>query len=189
MMDLIGLLQHLCDPDMHRLTPPMWNEKLDEWKRGVPQTYPKRAVAAAFYYETSGFVDPYSTAYHEAFVEMEETSTAPPQEQDYSLFSEHLSRNTDEWAAAFDNISGDTRLVIPVPKPGLNFRTMKDFVDNASYRHQAQFWKRVAAEIERRQARSAGAKVYVSTHGHGVAYFHLRICSVPKYYTTMWLTV
>jgi hypothetical protein len=188
-----GLLQHLCDPDKHAITATAgaaipWSEKLAAWRRGVPQTYPPHR-RLPFLYETSGFADPCAAVYKEEFVEC---AWLLPRRADAGPFMEHIVRSVDRWATAFDNMSGDTRLVIPMPRQGdgMQFATMKDFVDAASFEHQQHFWRRVALEVERwMQTRSRGGngssreeKVYISTHGHGVAYFHVRICAAPKYY-------
>jgi hypothetical protein len=65
---------------------------------------------------------------------------------------------------------------------------MKDFCDNASITHQKEFWKKVAFEIENilksKPNNKGNNKIYVSTHGLGVPYFHLRLDKKPKYYQT-----
>jgi hypothetical protein len=61
---------------------------------------------------------------------------------------------------------------------------MKEFIDTASPTHQRYFWKKVACEIERQLQKSGYDQLYVSTHGLGVSYFHLRIEPTPKYYQT-----
>ena len=45
---------------------------------------------------------------------------------------------------------------------------------------QQEFWKRVA-EVSRKQMKKF-KKVWVSTHGLGVPYLHVRISDSPKYY-------
>jgi len=59
---------------------------------------------------------------------------------------------------------------------------MKDFCDNASITQQKQFWKKVAFEIE--YLLKSNENIYVSTHGLGEHYFHLRLDKRPKYYKT-----
>jgi hypothetical protein len=44
------------------------------------------------------------------------------------------------------------------------------------------FWKKVASEIKKYL--KDNDKVYISTHGLGVNYFHLRLDKYPKYYQT-----
>ena len=178
MQDAVQLFKHLCDPDRNAMTVPRWSEKLDAWRRGE---YPQCNATA--YYETSGFVDPARDPCYEVFVP---TDTLPTQ-QDPAAFSAHFAEQEQEDAAAFDNVSGDTRLVSPLPQPGRNFATMYHFCDQATHRHQQRFWQRAALEIDRWMLARPGQRVFVSTHGHGVPYFHLRISSTPKYYQTPWL--
>jgi hypothetical protein len=70
--------------------------------------------------------------------------------------------------------------VSTVPKRGKNFLTVKDFMDNASVTQQGEFWKFVAIQIL--EYLKTHKHVFVSTHGLGVPYFHLRLDPKPKYY-------
>ena len=81
---------------------------------------------------------------------------------------------------SFYNPSGDTCLVIPKPRRGKNFATIKDFCDNGSKIQKREFWK-TAAMLARREMETYD-KVWISAHGLGVPYFHLRISQIPKYY-------
>ena len=71
---------------------------------------------------------------------------------------------------------------IPIPKKNKNFITIKDFIDNSSINHQKLFWKRAVIEINK--ILKDNDKIYVSAHGLGVPYFHLRLDKNPKYYKT-----
>jgi hypothetical protein len=55
-------------------------------------------------------------------------------------------------------------------------------MDNASYSQQRGFWRDVASAIKRMLKKYD--QVFVSTHGLGVPYFHLRINTYPKFYQT-----
>lgn len=71
-------------------------------------------------------------------------------------------------------------LVVPMPVRGKNYATLRDFIDNATVVQQQEFWKKVA-EVARSFMEEKG-KVWVSVHGMGVGYTHVRISSSPKYY-------
>ena len=71
-------------------------------------------------------------------------------------------------------------LVVPMPVDGKNYATLKDFIDNAPEIQQQEFWKK-AAEVAK-QFMTQKNKVWISVHGLGVDYTHLRISSAPKYY-------
>ena len=81
---------------------------------------------------------------------------------------------------SFYNLSGDSKLIIPIPKKGKYFTTIKDFIDTASLTQQKQFWKYAAEEII--DTLNHESKIYISTHGLGIPYFHLRLDTRPKYY-------
>ena len=71
-------------------------------------------------------------------------------------------------------------LVIPIPRKGKNYVTIKDFVDNAPKKQQKEFWKTVSQTIQEQM--KIHDKIWVSVHGLGVAYLHVRISRKPKYY-------
>ena len=98
--------------------------------------------------------------------------------QNYSAFKKYFKGN--KIVISFPNLSGDTTLVVPIPKKNKNFATIKDFVNNASLKQQSDLWKCVSREI--RKSLQHTDRVWVSTHGLGVPYLHVRICNKPKYY-------
>lgn len=101
--------------------------------------------------------------------------------QDYAAFQQQLSAApATAPCISFPNLSGDTVLVVPTPVEGKTYTTLREFLQQAPTAQQRALWKEVA-----RQARAAMNKhehVWISTHGLGVAFLHVRICSHPKYY-------
>jgi hypothetical protein len=61
-----------------------------------------------------------------------------------------------------------------------NYATLKDFIDNAPIIQQQKLWKKVA-QLATQLMKEKG-KVWISVHGLGVAYTHVRISPTPKYY-------
>lgn len=108
--------------------------------------------------------------------------------QNYHAFRQQLSNAAPGAACvSFPNLSGDTILVVPTPRRGKVYTTLREFLAHAPVEQQRELWKEVA-----RQARAAlkkNARLWISTHGIGVAYLHVRICSRPKYYKTSALAV
>lgn len=155
-----------------------WSEKINEWKNGIPQTYPDNIVEK-FFYETSKCT--MENNYEEKFIESKRLSTET-KKQSYNSFQEHIDNTIDDDATLFYNLSRDTLLIIPIPRKGLSFATIKDFIDNADKEQQISFWKFTGYVIEKYVNENSYA--YVSTHGLGVPYFHLRISKIPKYYVT-----
>ena len=103
-----------------------------------------------------------------------------PQKQDKTAFQEYINNSQNKYAVSFLNLSTDTMLVIPMPVIGKNYATLKDFIDNASKIQQKNFWKHTA--LVARQFMNEKDKVWISVHGLGVSYMHVRISTTPKYY-------
>lgn len=159
-----------------------WTDKLTEWESGVPQSYPS-GCQHAFFYETSVCNRDGASDYNEVFVDSPELFCQSKLVPTLSAFWEYMkpSVRDNEHAVAFNSLSPGTRLVVPIPRKGKRFTNMKEFVDTASHRHQVQFWKLVAEEVRKHSTKHG--RTFVSTHGLGVNYFHLRIECYPKYYS------
>lgn len=154
-----------------------WLNKINAWKQGLIEHYP-RSIKGRYFYETSKCDKYMHNEYRVSYIPSEELDAIV--DEDYTSFIDELCKSRGEYTTSFFNKSGDTLLVVPMPRLHRRFTTIKDFIDNASEKHQIDFWKRVAAEIE--NMLTIHDEVYVSTHGLGVSYFHLRICTIPKYY-------
>lgn len=101
-----------------------------------------------------------------------------PQQQDTSAFQEYIKKSRNKYVVAFPNLSKDSMLVIPMP--GKNYTTLKDFIDNAPKIQQQEFWKKVA-KVAKKFVKENG-EAWISVHGMGVNYTHVRIDPYPKYY-------
>ena len=164
----------------------LWKDKIALWKSGEYQRYPI-TIKNRFFYETFVCDKNMKNKYKDKFIENKQLQYI---KQDYSSFIKYIDKSKTEsnnqYVTSFINLSGDSLLVIPIPKKNKDFTTMKDFCDNASITQQRQFWKQVAIEIENiLNVNGVGNdKIYVSTHGLAVPYFHLRLDKKPKYYKT-----
>ena len=156
----------------------LWKDKIELWKSGVYQTYPD-SIKSRFFYETFVCDKNMKNKYKEKFIESKQLQHIT---QDYSSFIDYIQNSKNQYVTSFINLSGDTLLIIPIPKKNKDYTTIKDFCDNASITQQKHFWKRVAIEIEK--ILRDNDKIYVSTHGLGVPYFHLRLDKIPKYYNS-----
>jgi hypothetical protein len=76
----------------------------------------------------------------------------------------------------FKNLDGDALLVIPCDKDK-DYGHLVSFTTSAPKPLQIELWREVFAVVKR-DAQAA----YVSTHGTGVPWLHVRIESTPKYY-------
>jgi len=114
-------------------------------------------------------------------------------QQDYSPFQGHFDRNWGGDVVSFNSLSGDARLVSPVPIRGYQYDCggrddeMRDYKDIAGFNNdapQCQFnslWQKVGEEMKR-SLNGGGSTRWLNTHGLAVNYFHVRIDSEPKYY-------
>lgn len=97
---------------------------------------------------------------------------------DSKTFSKHFIE--DKSAVDFPNLGKNAQLIVPTPKSELESYThLGDFVRNALNEQIHDFWQLVGkvykSEINQ-------GKRWLSTHGLGVHWLHVRVDTVPKYY-------
>lgn len=148
---------------------------LTQWENGIPLKYPKK-LKGRFQWNTSVLKNAGKVEYKQRF----RTNDHLAQTQNKKDFQEHFKTSQNKYVVAFPNLSKDTMLVVPMPTRGKNYATLRDFIDNASEIQQQAFWKKVA-EVAKNFMKEKG-KVWISVHGLGVDYTHVRISSSPKYY-------
>ena len=132
-----------------------------------------------FFYETFVCDQNLKNTYQENFIPNKNLELL---QHDYSSYQKYIDESKNKYVTSFYNLSGDSKLIIPIPKKGKYFTTIKDFIDTASLTQQKQFWKYATEEII--DTLNHKSKIYVSTHGLGIPYFHLRLDTRPKYYQT-----
>lgn len=88
---------------------------------------------------------------------------------------------------SFGNLGGDARLVAPLPSPSSSsdatYSHLAIFVRNAPKEQVGEFWRLGASQYLSMLEEKHDAKTWFSTNGMGVAWLHLRLDSVPKYYS------
>jgi hypothetical protein len=92
---------------------------------------------------------------------------------------------------SFPNLGRDATLISPLPQPNINDTTyshLSSFIRNAPKEQISQFWKLSAKtyidELKYKHERyNEHVGTWFSTNGMGVAWLHLRLDSVPKYYS------
>ena len=153
----------------------IWNEVLKEWEQGNYFTYPSN-IKGKFQWNTSVLKNNGESKYVEEFM----VNKILPKSQDYTAFNEYIKKSNNKYVVSFPNPSGDTILIIPMPRANKNFATIKDFMENGSELQKRKFWEESARII--REEMKNNKYLWVSAHGLGVPYFHLRVCQNPKYY-------
>lgn len=152
-----------------------WRDKLNEWKNNIIFNNPKN-IKDRYLWNTSVLKNNGNAIYKEKF----KIDKNLPKKQNYNAFNEYINNSLNKYVTCFTNLSKDTTLVIPIPRKNKNYVTIKDFIENAPLIQQKEFWKNVSKLAIKDMKKYD--KVWISTHGFGVPYFHIRICSKPKYY-------
>jgi hypothetical protein len=153
----------------------LWSEVLQNWDNGIVLQYPKQ-LKGKFLWNTSVLKNNGNVVYKQSFI----TNKSLPEKQDQTDFQEYITKSKNKYVVTFPNLSKDTMLVVPMPVQGKNYATLKDFIDNASEIQQKEFWKKVS-KVAKKCMKEKG-KVWISVHGFGVSYTHVRISDQPKYY-------
>jgi hypothetical protein len=152
-----------------------WAEVLDTWANGGILAYPD-TIKQPFIWRGSKISSDENSTFKEEFI-IEPMLNV---EQDYSAFSQHINKSKSKHVINFMNLSRDTILVVPMPKKTKNFSNIKEFIDNSSLAQQKALWKCVARMS--RKLLKKNKYIWISTHGFGVPYLHVRISAAPKYY-------
>ena len=106
-------------------------------------------------------------------------------------FGEHLHKCVEKQSCcAFDNLGGDARLITPRMMGNDRRRQPKvyshlaAFVRGADEGQIVDMWQLSASEYLKTigERRTTGARTWFSTSGLGVAWLHVRLDSLPKYY-------
>ena len=151
-----------------------WSEVLSQWESGNYPKVPKN-IKSPYFWRTSVQSSKKDLPYKEEFLEDERLLN---KKQDLKTFEEKFKK--EKYAVSFPNLSGDTILVVPVPRKGKRFTNMFYFMNNASEIQKKELWKKVAEQAK--EFLKTNEKIWISTHGLGVNYLHVRICNNPKYY-------
>ena len=149
-----------------------WKDMIKSWKSG----HKLPVIKSGVYWETSSVHSGGSSAYIEKRVRTSSLPMGLPANP--APFASKLKKSTP---VSFLNLGKSAVLVAP-PNKGLNFSHIGTFHKNASSVDIKAFWRKVATEVEKFIRK--GSKVYVSTHGNGVNWLHVRIEKHPKYYAS-----
>jgi len=105
--------------------------------------------------------------------------------QNYASFWEHIKKSISDGnndVCSFLSLGRDANLVVPIPREGKDYKNLAEFVSNSSIRQWKTFWKEVGNKLLAELEKNDDPK-WLSTHGLGVPYLHVRIDTRPKYYS------
>lgn len=152
-----------------------WNEVLDDWTEGNVLKYPGQ-LKGRFQWNTSELKENGNSVFQQTF----RTNDNLPSKQTKKDFQEKFDNSKNPFVTSFPNLSKDTMLVVPMPMKGKNYATLKDFIDEADETQQKEFYKHLSRVA--RKCMTKWGSAWISVHGLGVAYAHVRVSSSPKYY-------
>jgi len=100
--------------------------------------------------------------------------------QDLNSFSEHFKKyKKSNKVINFYNLSKSTQLIVPYPNENKNYSHFQLFLQNASNEQQANLWKKIGNVLI--EEINNNTKIWLSTHGLGINYIHIRIKASPDY--------
>jgi len=160
-----------------------WVDKLQEWDRGKQLPGLPNTFKTSFLWETAPVVRD-APGWGEFEVEYVPSPFLDRVDEDGSPFAEFLDNCDPESqpVVTVPNLSRQSLLVIPCPLEGKEYKSIRQFMEQAPPHQQKALWSAVAkatrAMLKRHDV------VWVSTSGLGVYYVHVRIDPAPKYYQT-----
>lgn len=154
-----------------------WKKQMEDWKNGIPLKVPSYLTednSKGFYYQTSCCDYEMKNPYKHVF----KKTTGLPKKQDISKVKEYLENPKTKYATSFPSRNGGVLVVIPVPRKGKNFAHLRLFEKNASKKQQQEYWKYIVLLME--ELLKENSSLFISTHGHHIPLFHVRIECKPK---------
>ncbi len=110
-----------------------------------------------------------------------ESKTLHNKDANWKMYKEYMKKQPGGFSAvSFDNLSGETRLTIPLNKKG-DYGHLADFMRNAPQKEITEILFEAGQQIHEYWAEKGS--VYFSTHGDGVPWIHFRVETEPKYYS------
>lgn len=94
-----------------------------------------------------------------------------------TVYKKYFNNNK---VTSFLNLTGDTTLIVPQILSNVDkniYLNISTFSKNAPINQQILLWKKVIDEIKK-----CKHKCFLSTHGLGIGWLHIRIDESPKYY-------
>ena len=109
--------------------------------------------------------------------------------QDANKYAQYFNESCQsgvEGVVSFKSPSGTT-LVVPCPasESGTTvFTHLKVFLRTASPNQKTLILQKLGSELKKVSKSNTNRKIWLSTHGHGVFWLHLRVSLSPLYYST-----
>ncbi len=172
-----------------------WSKPGMDWFAGIIIEFIAEAKKGGF---GSGILMEFPVLDHkndfdEAYVVLTSTRMFEDRYADPSDFQDQFDKNTNtagETVIAFHNLSKDAVLVVPrhvsEKKDLRKYHHLASYLTNSSQEDIRKLLKKTAEKVielhEDKERIASNIPLYVSTHGGGVPWLHIRLCNSPKYY-------
>lgn len=158
-----------------------WGDVLKKWNSGDIPTIPNN-IKKPFLWRTSAVDKDKKLMYREEFIEDKRLVKT---KHNYDLYKgkplEILSKkHKNKYVVKSMNLQKDTMQIIPKPVKGKNFANIYYFMKNASIEQQKEVWKQVVKETNKMLKEYP--RVYISSQGLRMDYFHIKISICSKFY-------
>ena len=158
-----------------------WSDIFKRWEAGdIPIT--PRDIKKPYLWRTSAVDRKLNNYYREEFIIDEKLRKRKQNLDIYKSKPMEIcsDKHRGKLAIGSMNLPKDTMQVLPTPVKGKNYANMFYFVRNASLEQQRAVWKKVVLEAKKMLKKHP--KVFISSQGLGVDYFHVKISTFPKFY-------
>lgn len=172
------------DPNTRQIT---WAQAIALWQQNVGfRSALSQALAessfTAFFWETPAITPASLHQPWECVVvsapELSNTTSDP------IPFNRYLTGARQDTITTFPNLGRDALLVVPYPLGDLQvYAHMATFVRTAPATQVHRLWQVLGQTLQSRLTAHPDNPLWVSTSGLGVAWLHVRLDNIPKYYT------
>ena len=98
---------------------------------------------------------------------------------DFHAFEKYFDKN--KLVVTFPNLSKTSKLIVPVPYKSKDYSHLMAFLKNAPSKQIHALWIDVGKQLKK--VVNNCETVYLSTHGTGIYWLHVRFDKLPKYYS------
>jgi hypothetical protein len=165
--------------------PLSWSDVIDGWQRN--HSFRSFFISilidapfSAYFWETPPLTDATINREFE-FVLVDSPRLAGIYTDRQAFADQFAAARPDVSVIEFSNLGGDATLIVPCGTGPLSaYSQISTFARTAPADQQHQLWTQVGATLEQQLT---AQPIWLSTSGLGVYWIHIRIDSVPKYYT------
>lgn len=151
-----------------------WREVINDWKSGrIPDDLPYEGFLKSA--KITSLDQPAWLVFFK-----DQSGELATFKQDYSPFNDQLDAVHDERSVTkFNNLKGDSELIVPIPEKDKDYTTLYRFMKNAPNNTKQALYLKTAEALEK-TIDDQGQ--FLNTEGKCVHHLHVRLDKIPKYY-------